>query len=173
MSDCKYQQFLGAYHDGELDSRTHEDVHQHVQTCCLCREQLAHVRKLSNLIRTVDLEKTTTDIQPEELRRVHSAVRRVQHNQPLLRIAGYMSAVAASILIISAAWLMELPHGQTPQRSDRVAVINTPDWERIASIDYTPATSVYDPMPVGAPTYALADGADAEIVSLMIHGLSK
>jgi predicted anti-sigma-YlaC factor YlaD len=175
MSDCKYQQFLSAYHDGELDAQTHEDVHQHLQTCDVCRDQLDQIRRLSGLIRATDANRPDDAMRSDELRRIHSAVRQVQHDQPLLRIAGFMSAVAASLLIISAAWLGELPR-RTPIAQPQVSVftIDSPEWQQVAVGDYVPPVPFQtDDTSNNLPAFAQANGTDTQIVNWMVIGLSK
>lgn len=174
MNDCKYQQFLNAYHDGELDAQTHSDVHQHLQTCDACRDQLGQIRRLSGLIRTAGGNRPDDAIRPDELRRIHSAVRKVEHDQPLLRIAGFMSAVAASLLIISAAWLAELPRRNVAPSQVSVLPIDSPEWQEVAVLEYVP------PVPFEAddtrnnlPAFAQADGRDTQFVNWMVDGLSK
>jgi anti-sigma factor RsiW len=175
MSDCKYQQLLDAYHDSELDAQTQADVHQHVQTCDVCRDQLGQIRRLSGLIRTADGNRPGDAIRPDELRRIHTAVRQVEHDQPLLRIAGFMSAVAASLLIISAAWLAELPR-RSPVAPSQVSVlpIDSPAWQEVAVLEYVPPVPFQiDDTHNSLPAFAQADGADTQIVNLMLAGLSK
>jgi anti-sigma factor RsiW len=175
MSDCKYQQLLGAYHDAELDAQTQADVHQHVQTCDLCRDQLGQIRRLSGLIRTADGNRPDDAIRPDELRRIHNAVRQVEHDRPLLRIAGFMSAVAASLLIISAAWLAELPRRAPIAQAPMPPLsIDAPDWQQVAFLEYVPPVPFQiDDTHNSLPAFAQADGADTQIVNLMLAGLSK
>jgi anti-sigma factor RsiW len=174
MSDCKYQQLLNAYHDGELDTQAHEDVHRHVQTCYLCRDQLGQIRRLSGLIRAAEANRQGDDIRPDELRRIHSAVRQVEHDQPLMRIAGFMSAVAASLLIISAAWLAELPRPTSIARTPAPLSIDTPEWQQVALREYVPPVPFQtEDMHDNLPAFAQADGTDTQFVNWMVVGLSK
>jgi hypothetical protein len=96
----------------------------------------------------------------------------VEHDQPLLRIAGFMSAVAASLLIISAAWLAELPH-RNPVTPSPVSVlpIDSPEWQEVAvGVYVSPKAFQTDNSLDNLPAFAQAD---TQIVDLMLGGLSK
>jgi anti-sigma factor RsiW len=124
------------------------EVEAHVGTCCLCAAELAEIRKLSGLIHTTAQARATADLpQRDELRRIHRAIGRTAtaaNDRPLLRIAGVFSAVAASVLIISSAWLMELPGNASvsPGRSHpMIARTAFPEpWEQVALGGYVPPT---------------------------------
>src|SRR5438270_738818 len=100
MSDCQYHQLLDAYHDGELSEEARYEVDRHVASCCLCAAHLAELRRLSGWVQTAgDREQAADGIRPDELRRMHGAIRAVaaeaREERPLLRICGAWSAVAA------------------------------------------------------------------------------
>ena len=147
MSDCKYNQFVSAYHDGELDPQTLRDVEAHVGTCCLCAAELAEVRRVSGLIQSSARDRQAVDSpRRDEMRRIHRAVSRTasaENDRPIFRIAGAFSAIAASVLIISSAWLLELPN-RTPspgiaRQTDAIPSSAFPQpWEQVALGGYIP-----------------------------------
>lgn len=150
MLQCEFQQWLNAYHDGELDERARHEVEAHAKTCEGCAAQLAAMRQLSGLIRFGARARAAVDApQPEELARMHGAVNRAARearDRPLLRIAGGLSAVAASVLIISGVWLVELRGGATvnpvitPRTAgtSQIATQFPKVWEQVATGRYVP-----------------------------------
>lgn len=150
MLQCEFQQRLNAYHDGELDERARREVEAHAHACEGCAAQLAAMRQLSGLIRSGARARAAADApRPEELARMHGAVSRVARearDRPLLRIAGGLSAVAASVLIISGVWLAELRGGAPVRNINRPQAAGTSQiatefpkvWEQVATGRYVP-----------------------------------
>jgi anti-sigma factor RsiW len=149
MLQCDFQHLLNAYHDGELDERARREVEAHARTCEGCAAQLAAMRDLSGLIRVGARARGAVDApRPEELARMHAAISRAARearDRPLLRIAGGLSAVAASVLIISGVWLIELrgqgPVGGSGPKAAQTAQVATEFpkvWEQVATGRYVP-----------------------------------
>jgi hypothetical protein len=146
MADCSFHPQINAYHDGELDGATARLVSEHLSTCAACREELAVVEGISRLF----VAKTHSQMLPLELARLHQrldgAADRGVGKRPaemdFLRTAGMLSALAASIMVISGVWLAEFPSRHAAALSPGVAVVpasdrislpaNIPDWERTA-----------------------------------------
>ena len=128
MVDCPYESRLDAYFDGELGQDAAREVAGHVGGCADCGR---YVAELGDMSRLFGQRPRPRDITPSELSRLHRAVDRV-YSQPLLRLAVAVSAVAASILIISLAWLSVL---SSPRTVDVVVspVVEEPTWERLAA----------------------------------------
>src|SRR5690349_15847006 len=106
-------QFLAAYHDDELGPADRARVENHVRTCPACAAQLTALRDTSQLfvVRGADDELT-----PDELARVHTAVDVAAAetiDAPILRLGTAIGVVAASILVVSCAWLTDLPKRAT------------------------------------------------------------
>jgi len=141
MSECKYHQLLGAYHDGELDAVTALDVEAHVKTCPACSADLRAIGSLAGLIHQSEKGE---GVRPQELRRMHEAISVVAaegREAPLLRIAGGLAAMAASVLIISSVWLVELTGGPSSPTPGPVVVAPTAfpqPWEQVAMGQYVP-----------------------------------
>lgn len=165
MSDCDFQPLLAAYRDGELDGASRRRIEGHLTECPACAAELARLRALSAQIEaaavTADL-----DAGPDAMARMHRAVDRAAaaddlDTLPLLRTAGLLAALAASVLIISGVWLLDLRHAAGTAAatggggSGEVAAI-PPDWERIATtLRAQPRPGVGDDSPF-APRYAAA-----------------
>ena len=132
MPDCPSSTSLQAFHDGQLSAGGLRETEQHVSACATCAAEVGRLRDLSQTLHAVRFE----PIRPDELARLHEAIGAVQtqEDRGILRFAVGWSAVAASILIISAAWLYDAPaSGRAPiVAPSRLA--STPEiWERVAS----------------------------------------
>lgn len=125
MLECSYQTSLASYYDGQAGPERAREVESHLLTCAPCSAELKRLAQLSELLRTVRPE----GIRPDELARVHEAVEGVE-DRGVIRMVFGLSAVAASILIISTAWLYDAP--QAPSGPVHVSVEQP--WERIASL---------------------------------------
>lgn len=133
MSECEFQLLIGAYHDGELDAAMMRQVERHVEECAACRGELAAMRDLSARIAAVRLD----EIDRVESLRLHKAIDEAvdagQESLPLFRTAGLFAAMAASVLIISGVWLLDLkPAGRPPGMSGGTSVVLAPEWEQVA-----------------------------------------
>lgn len=125
MADCAYRSSLGPYHDGELAPERSREFERHLSGCEECSVELRQARELSKLLISVRPQV----IEPDELAGIHDAVDEVA-SRSILRFAMGLSAIAASILIVSAAWLYD----GTPPRSGISRVPTTEQaWERLAS----------------------------------------
>jgi len=111
------------------------------------------------------------DMTADELARVHDAVDAAQDleseiDRPaVLRIAGFLLATAASILIISSAWLLEVP----PSSAPRIGLGPTvPAWQYAA----------VDPRETAPPLIdergetRLADAGDGGLADWIVHELN-
>ena len=128
MSGCQYQSRLGAYHDGELDDSASQAVERHLAECEICAAELAGLREVSQAMAGFD----PGEITPLELARLHRELDRADEGS-VLRFGVGLAAAAASILIISLAWI-----GQTAARpaqqtnSQFQPVQQLPEWQRLA-----------------------------------------
>src|SRR5690242_406294 len=111
MSECN-SQLLSAYADGELSADQRAQVDAHMLSCPKCAAELTQLRESSRSLSDFGF----ADITPAELQSIHDAVDRAA-DRPIWRIGGTLGVIAASILIISAAWLAQIPaHAPTLAR---------------------------------------------------------
>jgi anti-sigma factor RsiW len=126
MSGCQHHSRLSAYHDGELDEAASKAMEQHLVECEFCTHELAGLREVSRAMSGFD----PGEITPIELARLHCELDRADEGS-LIRFGMGFAAVAASILIISLAWI-----GQTPAQPLRVGSAQParqfPEWQRLA-----------------------------------------
>lgn len=133
MTTCPTTETLSAYHDGELDVTAADDVRSHVSLCARCGSELNDMKALSTAISE---DAQTIDALPIELARIQAKVRmsvtRADASASIRRTAALLGTMAASLLIISAAWLIDPERGAVHRPADGL-VMAAPDWERLAS----------------------------------------
>jgi hypothetical protein len=137
---CEFLVGVAQLHDGELDPADAALVRAHVGHCPACAAELAALRDLSARI--------AADVSPPDeadapaLAAMHRAIDLAARARqadltplPLLRTAGLLGALAASVLIVAGAWLLDTPRGPrttNPGATDQLVAI-PPDWERVAT----------------------------------------
>jgi len=140
MSYCKYQLLLSAYNDYELDAITRQQVADHADNCLQCANALQNLQKLSArfAFATATLDST---IDLAAMVGMHRAVERsIQSDssrRSLFRTVGLLTAVAASVLIISGVWLLDSRsrsqmESQSAAKPRDEATSTASDWERVA-----------------------------------------
>ena len=167
MSDCQFQSRVAAYHDGELTAEGRRAVERHLAGCGACAAEVEWLRSVSQTL----ARRRGPDITPAETRRVHAAVDAASDNSApdsypisLYRAAGVLTALAASVLIVSCVWLSELPGPANPGRPQGgVAVAEVSSWERVA------ITLRVDPLPSGLDGESYL--ADARLADWVLRGL--
>jgi len=166
MDRCD-RQVLEAYRDGELDAAARARVEQHLASCPDCARELQELGKLSQMLASYSFQ----DITPQELRAVHQAVDDAQV-QRVWRIGGSLGLVAASILIVSLAWLNTVPPVRTRLRPQ--TTVSAPAWEQVATtLRAGPLPGDIDNRPRGEQIQlAEAQYTDAQLAEWMLDGLS-
>lgn len=158
MTSCD-RQLLGAYHDGELPEDQRAAVEQHVRDCPACTDELRLIQQAA----AVFTQHAFDDLTDEELARVHEALDQSE-SQPLLKLVKVLTVAAASILIVSCAWLMELPAATDPIA--RQSNLRRPEpWEQVATSLRPDPLSLIQDDPI---RFANADMAD-----WMLAGLNR
>jgi hypothetical protein len=178
MSECPFQVRIEAYHDGELAGDDRLAVERHVAACPACAADLAWLRGVSR-----SFAATPAGMTPAERGRLRGALDAAMDandadvayddsDEPegypisLYRTAGVLSAIAASILLLSVVWLNELPsRTQRPPTGTALARGEVPAWERVAM------NLRADPLPNTTPG-GEAYLADARLADWMLHGLA-
>ena len=160
-----------ANHDGELDARERRSVGEHLAGCAACAEHLSWLREAS---RAVSRE-AGVPLSADHARRLHAALDAIEGDEgayplSLSRTAGVLTALAASVLIVSCVWIRELaPTGAPGHVPASLAVAEAPAWERVA------VTLRADPLPAhpgGEATPGEAYLADASLADWVLQSLS-
>ncbi|MBI4578564.1 MAG: zf-HC2 domain-containing protein [Planctomycetes bacterium] len=124
---CERTHEIHRYHDGELSPTERSAVESHVTACAECRRLLAELRGLSLLI-----SRMPRTVLPEVVLRRLSECRHAATDRAVLRIAGWMTAAAAAVLIGALLIRQPVVGGETNHRPsvwETVAVTPTPPSE--------------------------------------------
>lgn len=166
MTQCISPMQLEAYRDGELSGVEAGAIADHVRGCDTCAAELKELGELSALISGHVINLSGSDMTSDELARLHarvetSLIRADRQSNPFPAVKAMM-ALAASVLIISAAWLSEMPRATVTTPSTPVVIAGAPQWERVA------VTLQVDP-PV--PGTGMSGLADEEMANWMLQNL--
>lgn len=163
---CGFSRRLGALHDDELPSGAARAVRTHLAACGACQRQWMEIEQLSLLARQVASEGMSL----AAMQRILGAI----DEEPagaysILRLAGVLSALAASALVVGGVWLSEL---SDPPPAVRPVVIrhDAADWEKVAS-----SFDVGGRLPLGSDA-AAGDRqavADGRLVDWMLKSLDR
>ncbi|MDB5333228.1 MAG: hypothetical protein JWP03_4379 [Phycisphaerales bacterium] len=126
---CQFQTRLNAFHDGELDLRASREVTLHLAECEACRQELAGVREVSRVLGHVRPREMTREV----LARLHDGADDLTARADVLPLARVLMAMAASVVVIGAAWLVQSPTGGPAVTPSPIVVTPSSDWERIAT----------------------------------------
>jgi len=194
MQDCPFHSQLPAFHDGEMESAAAGRFTEHLAGCAECRKELASLQAMTGLFASLPDGR----MYPLELARLHQHLEKSVSSESsvadFLRTAGILSALAASILVISSVWIAEIPSRPAATLSPGVAVVpasdsvlpaQMPPWERTAlTLRVEPVSFDQGSLGPGAggtiPQVGLADArsfgdnsTDAEVADWMVAGLGS
>ena len=127
---CEFQSRLGAFHDGELDADAERIDERHLALCEACRAELQGIRELSDMAGQIGLD----GMSPVALRRLHRAIDRQRQYASVFRIAGVLTGLAASAMVVGAAWLWDAPGSgyRSQPKIVRIEAGPTDKWEYLA-----------------------------------------
>ena len=162
MSGCQFQLKIAAYHDGELDEAASKGVELHLAGCKKCREELQSLRQVTAAMADFD----PGDITPMELARLHRQIDRADEGS-LVRFSVGLIGLAASVLIISLAWIGQ--PSQVPPVAHRTGPVA--EWQRLASGGAPRAPWIQDGTGLRLPDTGVAQGPDSDTIDWMLNGL--
>ena len=163
MSGCQFQSKIAAYHDGELDQSASKDVERHLAECKQCREELQGLRQVTAAMADFD----PGNITQIELARLHRQIDKADESS-LVRFSVGLVGLAASVLIISLAWIGQ---GPTAGGSGPQSVRNRPQWEGIALGEQPRPPLIQDGSGPRLPDTGVATGPDRDTIDWMLNGL--
>lgn len=128
-ADCKFQSRLGPYVDGELNAEQEAEIEAHLGACDACRAEVGEIRELSHLAGAI----STDGMSVAAIRRIHQAVDADQR-LIIFRVAGILTGLAASVLVIGSAWMAEFPGAaqRIPAQTIVIDVEHAKAWEQVA-----------------------------------------
>jgi anti-sigma factor RsiW len=118
--NCNQTAHIHAYHDGELSPARRDAVERHLAECGECRERLADLRGISQLVAAAPLAAMPGDAMP----RLQKAWWAAQ-DRGVLRIAGWMTAAAAAVLFVAVLW-SPAQHGDNGSSNWQLAALTPP-----------------------------------------------
>lgn len=168
MSQCPYQNRLSAYHDRELDAPAAAELAGHLATCPRCAQELHAIEEMGQLISSAPMGRMSQIA----MARLHGVADRSASRGGLLPLVRGLIAVAASILIIGGAWLMEMPAQRAGVSHPSVSINPSTGagewWESVASGDGAARP------PTAAPTgMAEVDDSQGRFQKWMIRSLDE
>ena len=104
--DCQ-NELIHAYHDGELSPQQRADVEAHLNDCDDCRELLADLRRISQLVAAAPMAEVTA----QAMKRMQQAWWAAQ-DRGIRRVASWLTAAAAAVMF-AAVLLSPSSRGDT------------------------------------------------------------
>jgi len=141
MSSCPFNDWLGAYRDGELKEALRAQTESHLKECSSCAAELQRLEALSGLL----LASAPKPMLPIAIHRLHKKLEQAMEEK-MLRIVRVLNAVAACVLIAGSAWLMNRPRPTVEIEPGTGPAV--PPWVDLVSdsstgANSTPATAWY------------------------------
>jgi anti-sigma factor RsiW len=165
--DCDYRVCLDAFQDGELEEAAAREVERHLESCPACAEEMAEIREVSRSFGPMARDMMSR----AALARAHAAAEAAASElaSPLPRVAGLLTGLAASVLVVVSAWLWEAPVVRVqPPQVEVASSAPAAEWERVAmTLDAAPSAGE---APDVTPRPTLAD---ARLADWMLRNLSR
>lgn len=143
MDTCPYSMQLSAYHDGEMPPGEREQFEGHLARCGACAAELDQFRRLSAILTGAPRPRLSA-----ESREVLYSLAPQVEAAGYLRIAKWVTAMAASVMLAASVWVMSHQRGAQPFSDVPRA------WEQDA---------------INPPTDA---STDTQFAQLVVNGLS-
>jgi anti-sigma factor RsiW len=134
---CNQSQNVHAYHDGELSPEQRVSIEAHLKTCDECAKLLADLRQLTVMLSAAPM----AEIPADTLAHLRE-VRYINPDAAILRIAGWLTAAAAAVLLAAL-----------------------PFWPGSESIEANTTTSLIETVAVNPPAENASDETRSEAVA--------
>jgi anti-sigma factor RsiW len=121
MNDCPESVRLGAYRDGELPPADCRRLEEHLLDCPACAAEMSRLSRCLSLIAAARPAEAPAAL----LARLHRAADQQPRLTGVLHLAEAFAAIAATILLASVIWLIQMPAGR--ESSAQAAT-----WEAVA-----------------------------------------
>lgn len=123
---CERSAQVHVYHDNALAASQRVALEAHLEECADCRELLADLHRLSNLIGSAPLAAMSPETMDRLSRSLHAA-----RDRGVLRITSWLTAAAAAVLV--GTLLLVPDRNGTPNPTVIAnATANEPAWETVA-----------------------------------------
>ena len=114
---CERSNEMQAYYDGELSPSSREALEAHLRQCAECREMLADLRGLSQMLLVAPL----AEMRAGATQRLYGAWYKAG-DRDVLRVASWLTAAAAAVLLGA---ILSWPGEQPPQMVRAPDVLET------------------------------------------------
>jgi anti-sigma factor RsiW len=132
MSECPNESRLSAYHDRELDAGTSQLIESHLAGCNSCSNTLRGIVAVSTLLGATPNGRMSQ----MGLARLHetasSAAATIAAQRARFPMIKAMMTIAASILVIAGAWLVEIPSTKPAVTGIVQQPVRMEPWENVA-----------------------------------------
>jgi len=140
MTPCPTGEELSAYHDGRIAGARFDLIERHVADCDPCSLELSRLAALSRLFASA----VRPHLSQIARHRLHDKIDQAME-RGLIRFGWSISGIAASILLVSSAWLM---HVGTARQTTEAAppwlgVAVNSDADAVVQNARTPAAALY------------------------------
>lgn len=116
MASCDQLPLMHAYHDGELSPERARAAEAHARGCAMCAGELASLKSLSTRLQALKLP-----AMPVELPlKVHARISEMP-DRGALRLASWLTAAAAAVVIASVTWMNASPTTTQSTRGSRAS----------------------------------------------------
>src|SRR5581483_1267894 len=105
--NCDHFEQVHQYHDGELPAGQRDALEAHLKSCADCQALLSELRAISRMLAAAPVVEIPTDA----MQRLRNA-RYVLPDTGVLKIAGWLTAAAAAILLTALPVWRPEPHVQ-------------------------------------------------------------
>ena|SRR5438105_2533093 len=127
---CDRENLVNAYYDGALSAADRAAFEAHLQGCDECRQSLAAMARVSRMLNAAPLSQMPGDLSGRIVNAFPAARDKQNRERDVRRLAGWLTATAAAVLLVA---IFRLPGASRPS-TDQVAE-NPPaarDWELAA-----------------------------------------
>lgn len=118
---CDRTHQVSAYHDGELAAGAVAELERHLPACEACRDELASLRRLSAMVQSAAMDEPAFG----SLQRWMRSSPRAAIDHSVRRLAGWMTAAAATVFVTATLSLMMRSAEATPVLGEwELAMVN-------------------------------------------------
>ena len=122
---CERIEQVHAYYDGELALSQRREVEAHLNECAECRELLAELRRVSELLASAPL----AEMPASAMTRFQQSWFAAAQDRGVMRIAGWLTSAAAAILVAALLIRPTAPRGG--DEGSQILALNAP-WTAAA-----------------------------------------
>lgn len=118
--NCKWNEKLSAFHDGELPADARAQVASHVAACPECAAEIERLRRIASFLKAAPIPAMSAGALPRLQKRLGAERIVLANGRRTARLAGWLTTAAAAVILICGAALYSMQSetgrsGQTAQ----------------------------------------------------------